>query len=89
MQTTEEILTRVERETESAVVINVNIAYAWREFGKAVCAARKKRGETLKQIGKKIGISEGHMSRLERGKNGWSFKLARKAIEALNPATNG
>ena len=53
------------------------------EIGKAIRTARKARGWTLEELGDRVGIDTGNLSRLERGRQGASQEMLLKICEAL------
>lgn len=53
------------------------------EIGKAIRAARKARKWTLEELGGRVGVDTGNLSRLERGEQGASQGLLIKICEVL------
>lgn len=53
------------------------------EIGKAIRAARKARKWTLEELGGRVGVDTGNLSRLERGQQGASQELLLRICEAL------
>jgi len=52
--------------------------------GTFILGARTKEGLTQAQLAKKIGVTQGHISEMERGKRTIGKAMARKLGEALN-----
>jgi DNA-binding XRE family transcriptional regulator len=54
------------------------------EVQRAIIAARTKAGITQKELAKKIGISAGDLSKIERGKENTTIKTLYKVANALD-----
>ena len=54
------------------------------KFGKLIKKLRGKKGLTLEQLAKKVGVSLVNISHIERGKSGASRKVIQKLAKALD-----
>ena len=55
----------------------------WREIGRRIAAFRKERGLTVRQLSKRIGLSEGQLSRLENGHQGLRSRVLLRIAQVL------
>ena len=53
------------------------------DIGRRIAAFRKERGLTLEELGERVGLSQGQMSRLENGRQGLRSATLLRIAEAL------
>jgi len=54
-----------------------------KEIGRRIAALRKKRGLTMRDFGRAIGLSQGQVSRLENGRQGFRSELLVRMARVL------
>ena len=89
MPTLDEILNTITQREEVIADVQDTITQDWRGFSKGLTNALSASDRSHASFADAIGVHPSFLSRILSGEKRWSFKLARKAIAALNPPTNG